>query len=128
MSTALAYNAAPASPMMSTGLLWLQAGGRIWLNAAMLSGVSSVSCPPLVMSMSVASTAGPPALVMTLRCGPLGRGCLDRTSAMSKSSEMLSTRNTPARWKAACNTSSLPGQGPGVGGGGLGGGGRSGRA
>ena len=27
---------------------------------------------------------------------------------MSNSSEMFSTRNTPARWKAACNTSSLP--------------------
>ena len=74
----------------------------------MVSGESSESRPPPVIRLSVASTAGPPALVTMARCGPRGRGCLASTSAMSNNSEMFSTRNTPARWNAACNTSSLP--------------------
>ena len=107
-SEAWAYSSAPASPMMSTGLLWLQVGGRILFRAAIVSGVRFASCAPLVMRASVASTPGPPALVTMARRGPFGRGCLASTSAMSNSSEMVSTRRTPTRWKAACNTSSLP--------------------
>ena len=74
----------------------------------MVSAEGSARVPPLLMSMSVASTPGPPALVRMVRRGPEGRGCLASTSAMWNSSAMVSTRSTPTRRKAACRTSSLP--------------------
>ena len=67
-----------------------------------------VSWPPPAIRASVASTPGPPALVTMVRLGPLGRGCLASTSAMSNRSEMRSTRSTPTRRKAASSTSSEP--------------------
>ena len=71
-----------ASPMISTGLLWLQVGGSTALYASSVAGVSSASSPPPMMSASAASTPGPPALVTIVRRGPRGLGCLERTSAM----------------------------------------------
>src|SRR3712207_7905165 len=58
----------------------------------MVSGEIPASSPPREIRESVASTPGPPALVRIVRRGPFGRGCLPRVSAMSKRSEMLSTR------------------------------------
>ncbi len=94
--------------MMSTGLLRLQVEGRNELNSSNVSLDSSVSSPPLVMSVSVARTAGPPALVRMVSLGPLGGGCFPSTSAMSNRSEIWLTRSTPLRRKAASNTSSEP--------------------
>jgi len=81
-SNALEYLSGLASPMISTGLLWLQTAGRSWLNASIVSGDNSVSSPPLVIKASVAKTPGPPALVKIVKRRPLGRGCFDRTSAI----------------------------------------------
>ena len=65
--------------------------------------------PPLATRASVASTPGPPALVIILSRGPLGkRGCFANTSAKLNSSEMRLTRITPQRRNAASRTSSLP--------------------
>ena len=59
------------------------AAGRIAFERRPSSrGESSASSPPPVISASVASTPGPPALVTIVRRGPLGRGCLASTSAM----------------------------------------------
>src|SRR5215207_7915568 len=60
------------------------------------------------MSISVLSAPGPPAFVTIARRGPRGRGCLASTSAILKSSPIVSTRRTPTRRNAASNTSSLP--------------------
>ena len=93
---------------MSIGLPWLQGPGKDPLSAASVSDDSSASAPRLLIRASVARTAGPPALVTIVRFGPFGRGCLARTSARSKTSEIESTRRTPQRRKAASRTSSLP--------------------
>ena len=107
-SRAAAYRSGGASPMMSTGLLWLQTEGSTALNAAVAAGEISVSCPPPPIRASVASTPGPPAFVTIVSLRPRGRGCLARTSAMPNMSSMLSTRSTPTRLNAASSTSSLP--------------------
>src|SRR6266566_4349451 len=57
---------------MSTGLLWLQCAGSIWLSAARVWGANSASVPPPPIKASVASTPGPPALVRMVRRGPRG--------------------------------------------------------
>ena len=62
--------------MMSIGLPWLQVGGRTASSAAIVSGASSASLPPPLMSVSVARTPGPPALLSTVRRGPRGQGLL----------------------------------------------------
>ena len=92
-STALPYVSASALPRRSTGF----------------PGAGSA---PAATSASVASTAGPPALVRMLNRRPLGRGCLASVSAMLKRSAMESTRSTPVRRKAAVKTSSLPARAP----------------
>ncbi len=74
----------------------------------MVAGEISESSPPPVIRASVARTPGPPALVTIVRRFPLGRGCLARTSATLKRSEIASTRRTPTRRKAAARTSSDP--------------------
>ena len=64
------------------------------------------------MSASVAIAPGPPALVTIESRFPFGRGCLARISAISNRSEIVCTRNTPQRRKAAFKTSSLPVKAP----------------
>ncbi len=74
----------------------------------MVAGEMSLSSPPPVISASVASTPGPPALVRMVRRRPFGRGCLARTSAALNRSAIASTRSTPTRRNAAASTSSEP--------------------
>ncbi len=111
-STARAYRSASASPRTSTGLAWLQCGGNSRSSAARVGSDSSASAPPERNSSSVASTAGPPALVTIASRGPAGRGCLANASAMWNRSAMRSTRSTPERRKAASSTSSRPASAP----------------
>ena len=68
--------------MMSTGLLWLQVEGSTALYSSMAAGEISLNSPPPMISESVASTPGPPALVTIVNRGPLGVGCLESTSAI----------------------------------------------
>ncbi len=82
ISSDFAYRCGSASPKMSTGLLWLQWGGKSSLNAFMVSSDNSVSFPPPVIKESVANTPGPPALVKIVKLRPLGRDCFPNTSAM----------------------------------------------
>ena len=112
ISSALAYLSGPASPRISIGLLRLQWGGSKLFNALNVSLLISASCPPSVIKASVARTPGPPAFVTMVSLCPRGRGCLPRTSAMSKSSLIESTRSTPVRRKAASSTASLPVRAP----------------
>ena len=80
----------------------------------MVSGESGASSPLFSISASVARTPGPPALVTIASRGPLGRGCLASTSAMSNTSEIESTRSTPHPSEGGVQNLVATGQGSGV--------------
>mmetsp|Transcript_41090 Transcript_41090/g.102637 ORF Transcript_41090/g.102637 Transcript_41090/m.102637 type:complete len:285 (+) Transcript_41090:1237-2091(+) len=111
-STALAYVSGDASPNTSTGLEWLQAGGRNWFSLLMVDSSSVAISASLRAAASVASTPGPPAFVMITKRGPFGRFCFASVSATSNSSPMVSTRKTPARFMAASKMLSAPASEP----------------
>ena len=89
----------------------------------MVSGEISVSSPPAAMSASVARTPGPPALVRMVRRGPLGRGCLARTSDdVEELADGVDAQDAGAL-EGRVEDIVAAGERAGVGGGGLGGGG-----
>ena len=73
-SSALAYRVASASPSTSTGLFRDHDAGNTLFNSAIVCAEIGVSSPPPMISASVASTPGPPALVTIVIRLPLGRG------------------------------------------------------
>ena len=76
-------------------------------------GGASASSPPAVDQRVGGQDAGPAGIGDDRQArARAGRGCLARTSAMSKRSEIESTRSTPTRRKAASSTSSLPASEP----------------
>src|SRR5215470_8553030 len=74
ISRARAYSEEPASPKTSIGFAWLQCGERNSFRDWIVVSQRGESSPPVAISVSVARTPGPPALVSTVSRGPLGRG------------------------------------------------------
>ena len=100
-SSAVLYCSAPASPRTSIGLPLLQNEGRTLLSVSMVFRLRLASFPPFAIRASVAMTPGPPALVITAKLGPQGRGWVPNTSAALNKSSISSTRTMPARLNAA---------------------------
>ena len=97
ISVALANLSGGASPITSTGLPCDQNGGNTSFSFSMVSSESFVSFPPLEISISVAITPGPPALVTIARFEPLGMFLLDMRSVKLKMSPISYTLAIPAR-------------------------------
>ena len=91
--------------MMSTGLPWLQVGGRTASSAAIVSGASSASLPPADERVG-REDPGPPALLRTVRRGR-GAGAACRGPRRNRRGRGRSAQDPSAR-NAASRTSSLP--------------------
>ena len=101
----------PKSTGFSPGLLI-----STWLlcSAAWVSGLNSASLPPALISLSMASMAGPSPLETIAKRSPCSGFMRDSVSSASSISSESFTRTTPARAKAASNTTSrlaIPGVG-----------------
>ena len=98
--------------MMSTGLPCDQVAGRAPLRVSMVSCDRLARSPPMSISRSTARTPAPPPLVtMPTRPCLTGRNRVSVSAASNRCSRS-STRNRPARVKAASIVVSLPASAP----------------